>query len=64
MTRSLKGLASLLLAAAAVALVWSSDPRPFGTAADRGEAHQSSGWGAGWLAVTPARLVAIDVISL
>ena len=64
MTRSLISLASLLLAVAAVALAFGADLAPLRTATDRGEARQSGGWGAGWLAVTPSRLVAIDVISL
>lgn len=64
MTRSLISLASLLLAVAAVALAYRADLAPFGTATGPREARQSGGWGAGWLAVTPSRLVAIDVISL
>jgi hypothetical protein len=64
MSRSLKSLASLLLAVAAVALAYDADLAPFGTSSERGEARQSGGWGAGWLAVTPSRLVAVDVISL
>lgn len=60
MKRSLVVLAFVSLALVGVACAYSGTADAWGS----GEAASGAHWGAGWLAVTPSRLVAVDAISL